>query len=366
MLLVLPGLLAILGIPVARPLRGAYVAPEKPVWTLRSWFNSSYQEQADDYLAWQLTIKAPLVRIRNQFLYSALDRPAPRFVVKGKQEYLYEDAYIKATYGMDYRGAVVWDSIVNSLNTSAEALRAMNIPLIVVLAPGKASFFPEYIPDRYEPYRKDSTNYEALRGRLINGSVKLVDLHAWFRYLKEKEGKGNVYPLFPKTGTHWSTYGMHLAADSITRFLAQTLDTVLPRWEYLPTGSTRELQDQDRDIEESLNLLWPIPNIPMQYPELKIRDSGSYRPRGAIIADSYFWNMFNKGFCSQLMDSGEFWYYADQVYPQSFESPLQLSVEHIRNSLKRSDFLILLSTDGTLDRFPWGADAKLLEATSGI
>ena len=125
---------------------------------------------------------------------------------------------------------------------------------------------------------------------------------------------------------------------------------------------SEELRDQDRDIEEGLNLKYPIENFRMLYPEFEIVDSATQKIRTAVVADSYFWNMYNKGFCSQATDSSEFWYYAAQVYPQSFNGNYPLTSEHIQKTLPELDCIILLSTDGTLDRFPWGFDHLMAEA----
>lgn len=362
-LICLPGLLYLFGFPEREPLKGAYTVPPKPKFQWTKWFSGELQEQIDDYLWLNLTLKPDAVRWTNQLHYSIYGRPNTRYVVKGKDEYLYEDAYIKAYMGMDFKGEAHWEYKVERLENIREELAKRGTELLIVLAPGKGSFYPKYIPDRYMKYGNDQTNLGTLRSRLEGSDIPYLDLNSWFLVLKDNSRI--PYFLFPKTGTHWSTYGMHLAADTILQYLDEQFPGNQPSWEIDEIEITEELRDQDRDIEEGLNLKFPIDNHPMPYPDYQIIDSAKKKIRTAVVADSYFWNMYNKGFCSQATDSSEFWYYAAQVYPQSFAGDYPLTAEHIRMTLDELDCIILLSTDGTLDRFPWGWDALMEEALGG-
>lgn len=360
LLVCLPGILYLIGYPKSEPLSGAYTVPPKPKFQWEKWFSGDLQEQIDDFLSLNLTLKPEAVRWANQFHYSVLGRPNTRYVVKGKNEYLYEDAYIKAHYGMDFKGAQHWEEKGDRLEGIGDRLKEKGVELLVVLAPGKGSFYPEYIPDRYLTYKREETNFEALRTQLDEHDIAYLDLKSWFEDMKENS-RARMF-LFPKTGTHWSTYGMHLAADSILRYLDGALPGDQPRWEIGLSDLSEVLRDQDRDIEEGLNLKYPIEKFPMPYPKFAIIDSAKQKIRTAVVADSYFWNMYNKGFCTQATDSSEFWYYAAQVYPQSFNGNYPLTAEHIKETLPKLDCIILLSTDGTLDRFPWGIDDLMEEA----
>ena len=47
--------------------------------------------------------------------------------------------------------------------------------LIFVFAPGKASVYPEYIPDEYFKQRKKTTNYDILVREMKNNNVAFID-----------------------------------------------------------------------------------------------------------------------------------------------------------------------------------------------
>ena len=66
-------------------------------------------------------------------------------VVIGKENYLYEKGYIDAFFGVDFIGH---DSIAISaykLKMIQDTLAKLNKTLLIILAPGKGDFFPEYI-----------------------------------------------------------------------------------------------------------------------------------------------------------------------------------------------------------------------------
>jgi hypothetical protein len=75
--------------------------------------------------------------------------------------------------------------------------------VLVILAPGKASYFPEFIPDEMATITKLNTNYEGYKAELKESTVPFIDAHQWFRNMKDT----SRYPLFPKCGIHWSKYG---------------------------------------------------------------------------------------------------------------------------------------------------------------
>jgi len=357
LLICIPAIFQLFQFPTSEPLKGAQAIRAKPNLNWQNWWDGSYQENFEDYVADDISLKPPLVRAKNQFLYDVFDRPNARFVVKGKEEYLYEDAYIKAHYGMDFLGEKKWDTIADQLLKIENFLYKKGIEFVVVLAPGKGSFYPEFIPDRYKKFESSKTNFTSLKERIEHTPIDYIDMSAWFQSMKSN----SEYPLFPKTGTHWSTYGMHLAADSIMQFLERKSRRDLPEWNWYMKAIDELYRDQDRDIEEGLNLLRPIENFPMAYPEFEINVEGKTKLKSAVVADSYFWNMYNHGFSSRAFDEGEFWYYANQVYPQSFDGNYPLTSEHISNSLDDLDVIILLATDGTLDRFPWGFEELMEE-----
>ena len=54
-------------------------------------------------------------------------------------------------------------------------------------------------------------------------------------FLNEKESL--PYPLYSKNGTHWSYYGMCLAADTLIRFIEEKIEAPV---DIISTGPDRE------------------------------------------------------------------------------------------------------------------------------
>ncbi|MBI1307547.1 MAG: hypothetical protein GC181_13175 [Bacteroidetes bacterium] len=338
-------------------LKGYHETSEKPSITLQSWFNGSYQKKFELYSADSFGFNPWLVRHINQFDFDVFHVANARYVVIGKEDYLYESAYIDEYYGRDFPGeSAIRDSCLK-LKTIQNRLRDLGVEFLIVLAPGKASFYPEYIPDYYLKFKKDVRCYDAYKRNLIANGIHFLDFNAWFRSMKDT----SQFALFPRTGIHWSTYGMAVAGDSLQHYLAKTLNRKLPEYEIFGGEVSNEMRKSDSDIEDGMNLLRSLNHNAMYYPELRFDTSNAQPVRTAVIADSYFWGLFDHGFSNQASFKGEFWYYFREIYPQNFENGLTVDQVNLKRELTKQDVVILLATDGTLSRFGWGFIDKAYE-----
>ena len=94
----------------------------------------------------------------------------------------------------------------------SDTLQKLNKQLLFVFAPGKASFYPEYIPDKYLT-QKGITNYQIFLEGIKQRGINHIDFKKWFSDNKYK----SKYPLYPQHGVHWSTYGTALVTDSLIK-----------------------------------------------------------------------------------------------------------------------------------------------------
>ncbi|MCB9240771.1 MAG: hypothetical protein H6608_06560 [Flavobacteriales bacterium] len=332
----------------SKPLKGWHAPSHHPQITSNSWFSGSYQKAFDAYSADSFGMTNTLVRWHNQLDFNLFHTPNARYVVLGKENYLYETAYIESALGMNFPGDTLIVRKCHELKRVSNWLG--NTRLMVVLAPGKGSYFPEFFPDYYGQYQSDSTLYDRYRHHLQENGIKTLDFHAWFRQMKDT----SRYPLFPKTGIHWSDYGQLVAADSLQRFLGNWFNRSVPRYSWSLGNPTKESRGSDADVEDGMNLMHKLDHFPMVYPSYEI-DTAETKPlKTCVIADSYFWGLFDKGFSTRASDSGEFWYYFNDIYPAHFESNKSVQNVDLQKELKKFDVVILLATDGTLDRFAWG------------
>jgi hypothetical protein len=331
------------------PLKGAHNNPDKPSITLTSWLDGSYQKKTHAYCTDAFGFQEPLVRLVNEVDYQLFDAANAKYVVVGRNNCLYETPYIEAELGMDYLGDSIIHDYTYKMSHLNDTLQKLGVDLQMVFAPGKASFYPENIPTYYFRYKSDSTNYDRFKHHMDEYGFAYLDLHKWFRSMKDT----SRYPLLPNTGIHWSKYGMVLAVDSISKYWQQKF-RYQPRFEYSNGELSSIAQGSDADVEDGMNLLSDIPNLTMMYPKHDFSKLPKPNLKTSVIADSYYWGLFNIGLSTLASDSGEFWYYFHQVYPQHFENQLMIKDLDLKQAIESKDVIMLLQTDGTLDRFGFG------------
>ena len=350
-ILLLPFLQGKSGIVLVKDLNGW--EGEKPVntgFSFKQWFAGEYQEKKDAYVSKSFGFRNIFIRINNQLAFDLFNKALANGVIIGKQNYLYENNYLKAYYGQDFIGK---DSILyqmQKLKSIQDTLAKLNKTVILIFAAGKGSFYPEYFPDNYKSDKK-MTNYEYYAEVAKKLGINYIDFNKYFVENKNK----SKYPLYPQYGIHWSTYGECLAADSLVKYIEKARNIKMPHiyWDsvavHYPADDTR-----DDDIEDGMNLLFSLKQNKMAYPVLRFQsDTGKQKPSAIVVADSYYWGMFNFGI-SRLFSDSHFWFYNQQVYPDSYTTPLNTSQLNLRNEIEHHDVFIIMATEATLPKLGWG------------
>ena len=340
-----------------KPLSGAVEKEKKPILTLTTWVDDSFQASAEKYLNQGFGFRNWFVRLHNQVYYSLFNEAKANGVIVGKEGYLYEGNYIKAYYGRDFIGDSLISEKVNRLKFLQDTLTSFGKNLLIVLAPGKGNFYPEYIPD-YLKGEKSKTNYGSLIKVATENGLQLIDFNAWFVSQKNK----SEYPLYPKTGIHWSRYAMDLVIDSLLSYIEHKRNIDLADFNIGQPRLSEKLIGPDRDIEDGMNLMFDIPNQPLAYPEISYDESGKEKPSVIVISDSFFWGLFNKGLIKHAFENGEFWFYNHEIYLPGKEGAGMVSEVDLLNKLMSKDIIILMTTDANLPKFPWGFDESAIYA----
>jgi hypothetical protein len=222
----------------------------------------------------------------------------------------------------------------------------MGKTLVVIFAAGKGSFFPEYLPEN--GWQKGETNYEVYARMAADSGLRYIDFNRWFQQNKQS----SPYPLYPKYGIHWSHYGSVLVADSIIRFIEKQRNIDMPNISPGKIKIARATGD-DYDIGYGMNLIFKLKRDKLAYPEIIFEDpAGKIRPRVLMIADSYYWGMFNFGI-SRSFSEDHFWFYNKQVYPESFKEPVMTSELNLEKEIINHDVILLMATEANLPGFPW-------------
>lgn len=362
-------LMLMLGLPLLQrtvpifdinPLKGSFQEPVKPGATLKSVFSGSYQEDYNDYYEHTIGFRPLLVRMNNQLDFWLFDTARAAGVVVGRDNYLFEINYIRAWKGWDFSGYAAIEAQARKAALVHENLQAVGKTLVFVLAPGKASFFPDKIPAKYlDRPSGEATNYAVIREAFARQNLPVIDFNAWFMKMKDTA----TYPLYPQCGIHWSAYGVALAVDSLISYIESRrgIDMVDFRWDGFDLPDT--LRSPDYDVAEGMNLLFTIPHYPMAYPRLRFgSEEGKVKPNAIVVSDSYYWNIYGSGISSRLFADDNFWYYNEQVHNPQWREPRKTAGLNLIDELGRADVIIIMATEANLYRFPYGFIDQVYDA----
>lgn len=349
LILAWPLLQRTLGFVEEEKLVGEFEPVPRPEWSWEAWFSGEFQEGTEAYRNENFGSRNTLIRLSNQYQWSVLGRASGRAAL-GQQGYLYTDAYIDAYMGRRNLGMTYNRTLAYELLKLQQDLEGLGTRMCVVLAPGKASFFPEYLPLNENMNPKGPSTYEHLDSLFRAMNVNYIDMDSWFRQMKDTSS----YPLFPQGGVHWSDYGKFLAADSLTHYLENLTGQDLP--ELVLDGVTWSDFNlrKDYDIGETMNLYWRTPTYPMAYPRYHIERKPNQRPLKVLgIGDSYFLGLYNGGLMEEVFGDGEFWYYNKTIYPPRPNLPVVQDLE-VWKELAGFEVVIVMATVANANEIGWG------------
>lgn len=333
------------------PLEGVQEKTKKPVLDLRNWLSSSFQECYVKYIEENIPFRTWLIRLRNQIRYSLFNETSASKIVIGKEGYLYEQDYINAYLGKDYIGEESMKSRLKQLESLQNTFKSQGKDLMLVIVPGKATFYPEYLPDRFKRPDNCKTNYDLFCRLIKEYKINTIDFQKYFLDNKNK----SPYPLIPKCGIHWSYYGMSLAVDSIIKYIEQLRNINLPDLKISNYVTSEIPQNPDYDLGNLLNIITLIKQPTLYYPVYNYYVSSSHtKPKVLTIGDSFYWNLYNDSIPQRLFDNVQFWYYANSVYPESFSSPLTISQIDVKSEINKQDIILIIITEFGLGNIGYG------------
>ena len=317
------------------PLKGVAEDYKDVSFDKNSWWDGTYSRKKEDYISHNFGLRDYLIRLYNQLSFDLWKTSNTMDVVIGKENYLYEKGYIDAFFGVDFIGH---DSIAISaykLKMIQDTLAKLNKTLLIILAPGKGDFFPEYIPEKYFK-RKMVTNFEVYKNELEKNSVNFIDFNSWFIKNKFKA----TYPLFPQCGIHWSLYGSWLAADSVIKKLEAIRNIDLADAKCVFLSYPEEARFNDYDVGEGLNLLFKVPSYKMAYPFITIEENTKkIRPNALVIGDSFYRLLLNTGIPDKVFNTHTYWYY-NRVTEKQDKSLVGLTGKDLQSEINKEEVII--------------------------
>jgi hypothetical protein len=319
-----------------------------------SWYDESYQKTKEKYLNQEFGFRNTLVRLNNELYYRIFSLAKANGVVVGKEGYLYEETYINDYYGINFIGQNKIDENVARLAKIDSVFKTLNKTLLIVFAPGKASFYPEYIPNNYKRASAE-TNYKGYRKSVQQSGINFIDFNEYFMANKGKTS----YELYPKTGIHWSDYAAIVALDSINKKLG-TIRNYNPVEIYWTerVDNKDSVSTVDSDIENGMNLMFAINKPRMRYPVLKYDERNKQKPTVLNIGDSFYANVFDKEIPQKLFTNAGFAFFS-QIKSPFLQGTQDVANINLKEFIDKHDVVILMCTEGTIVNFPFDYDKKL-------
>jgi alginate O-acetyltransferase complex protein AlgJ len=281
-----------------------------PSWSLEDLMTRRFQRQLEMLVNERLPLRTDIVRAVNQFYYSLFSKSYmyDGRLVFGRHRQLYEIEYIQKycdTLKSEFTIAE-FDQWAAELQQVASFFAQRGQAFIYLITPSKASYFPEFIPKRFEcSIRIPRPDY-----RLAVSALQKSDLHYvdGSRILLDAKGQ---YPvnLFPRGGTHWTMLGAALTTDALIAEISRTTGQTIPelRFSYIidenPTGT-------DVDLLEVANL-WR-PDESYRVPKVTVEARSSMRGRGlklALVGDSFLWQVLDLLAAAEIFDQIDYFYY---------------------------------------------------------
>ncbi|MBL0309946.1 MAG: hypothetical protein IPP77_09790 [Bacteroidetes bacterium] len=327
-------------------LKGAYTLPDNVNFDFKIWFTRDYADKKDEYLSSCFGFRPDFVRLHNQLKYWAFKLASSNNVIIGKENYLYEQHYIDEYFGTSFIGEEKIVQNVRDLKELQDSLSVRGIFMFTFFAPGKGSFYPEFIPNRAVKPKQPNTNYSAYISTCQKAGINYVDCKAWFMAMKDT----SRYRLFPKGGVHWSYYGDMLAFDSLVHYVEGKTGKDLPDLKLDSIQVRFTPMKRDYDAGDGLNLIFPLFKDTLAYPHYSVNWKDKDQMASLTIADSYYWEMY-MSLAPQVFSEVNFWYYFNDFVSKN---------GHTANKHDMKDFICqhqvvcLMYTDAGLANFGSG------------
>lgn len=329
-------------------LKGSYTLPSDINFDFKNWFDGTYSEKKGEFLSYCFGFRPDFVRIYNQLKFWTFKTTLCERMVIGKKNYLYEQYYIDEYFGSNYIGEEKIKQNVHDLKELQDTLAARGIFPYTVFAPGKGSFYPEFIPESEVKQMQQHTNYASYISACKKSKINFLDFRAWFLAMKDT----SHYRLFPRGGVHWSLYGDYLAFDSIVHYIETKTGKDLPDLKLDSVQLSTQPKNRDNDAGDGLNLITQLyDQDTLAFPCFSVNWKNHDQMASLAITDSYY--SYTSCCTGQsVFQEVDFWYYFYDY--SSYRGHPKATIENLKNDLCKYQVVCLMSTDANLSNLGWG------------
>ena len=297
-------------------LRGAFTPALKAEYSDSAWLKGSFQFQYERHLEDSIGFRSDLIRLHNQLDFSLFGLSNAYSIRVGKSNFLF---YLEGIFNNSGKKILPQEFVKARVHEYSRLqnyfMEKHGILLLLVITPDKAQFYSEYIPDRLLRNSKGPMIYTSYIHELKETGARYLDFNRYFLSMKDSSS----HILFPKTGSHWSSYGALYAFDSLSQYISRMLKIEMPVRVVDAIEVTKELHGNDGDLAETLNLIWEPNHAAMSYADYHfVYPAGTIKPRALFIGDSFYWQWGDPFIIENNFEDPHFWYYNKRVYPESW------------------------------------------------
>ena len=300
------------------PLKGFDKEEQSPVeLSFKTYYDGSYQDYLTEHAKRNTGFREFFIRNYNQVAYSCFNKITNKNIVKGRDQELYLKMYLNEATGVTFKQhfADVDEAKAEARKNVEETLRLIDTlhqhgkAFLFVFAPTKPAVYPDKLPSYYKNHLFDFSLEEYYIQLFKENHIPHIDFYHYFQDIRNTF----PYPLYPRTGTHWSEATIPYVADSVLKKLAEITGYKLPSVNYIDDNLSTDYSVQDGELEASMNLLFPLNKPAIPRPVFELTDTvGTDKPNLLVVADSYFTQLRNSTFI-EAFDAWEFWVYNRDV-----------------------------------------------------
>lgn len=334
-----------------KKLNGVTVETKQPVLSLKTFMSGEYQKQEDKYLAEHIGFRELFIRCYNQLTWSLFRKTQNKTLFINHDNWIFNDFTIKHHYGQsmyDFRSSN--EAMLEKMQADAimlcllqNVLKEYGVSFFVCLAPGKDMVCSEHVPEvegftrprgiraiEYYPHVFDSLG------------INYIDYQSYYMAIKDTVS----YPLYLKSSSHWSNQAAVIAADTLFRYMEELSGLNIHNFsigeEYVDKSHYL-----DSDLEDLMNLLWPIETGMNRYNRISIdNDTTAVKPKWLAVGDSYYQGFLYNMSLDSYFDTYHYWYYNKIVH----NDPLHNDVKDvdILHELLSSDIVMVIYAPSNL------------------
>lgn len=191
------------GVDLAFPLNGVTDASERQYDTFQDCWTGKAQNEIEQQYNNSFGGRRFFIKLRNQLMYSIFNKSSNKYVLMGKDKYLFEHAYVERELSYSRANNEEIDANIEKLVELDNILKEKNKELFIFVTPSKGHYCRDKIPNYYFslPKVSDDNDYDYFIKRIENTTLSYFDSRS---YIDSQTETNLNAPCFYKTGIHWS------------------------------------------------------------------------------------------------------------------------------------------------------------------